>query len=421
MRHPLLTLAAILAGFMLSAQPQAFSPAFTPESAGFSSVRLQRLDAFLQEWVRSGKAPQLVALVERGGQVAFHRAYGVRNLETGDPARPDDLFRLASQTKLVTTVAAMMLYEEGKFLLDDPVASYLPEFSKPRILVSHDPKTGKYQTRPASRPLTVRHLLTHTAGIPYEHPLDGLPEFQVPFFNALEPITLEQMVRRLAARPLLHEPGEAFTYGLGTDILGRLVEVWSGQPLAGFFAERIFAPLGMRDTWFYLPGSADRSRLVELYEKPDAGKPLALSASEANRSYGYAGAQTFYSGGAGLIGTAEDYARLCRMLLNGGTFNGHRLLSPATVAYMTQHQTGDLRVWDRQDGFSFGLQVVRPETRYGDPAPPGTLIWGGMYCSEYTIDPASDAVMMIYTNVHPYAHYGELVRKFRVLVYQAME
>lgn len=405
---------------LIFAQANSFTPTKTAEEAGFNTARLQRVDDFLNGFIRDGKAPNAVTFVAQNGKIVHHKAYGYSNLEQKTPLRTDAIFRIASQSKLVTSIAILMLLEEGKLLLDDPVAQYLPEFANPVVLTNVDATTGKYETRPAKGRITLRHLLTHTAGIPYEHPLDQKPEFKLPFFGSTEADHLEDGIKKLAARPLLHDPGEKFTYGLNTDILGRVVEVISKKPLDVFFQERIFKPLGMNDTYFYLPAEK-ATRLVELYSKGTAQARLSLHENRTYRNFAIEGARTYFSGGAGLVSTVENYARLCQFVLNQGTFNGQRLLSRKSASLLLRNQIGDLKVWDRNDGFSLGLQVISDQSHYGDNATPGAVTWGGMYCSEYTIDPKENLIMLVFTNVHPYAHYSEFVRKFRVAVYQALK
>ena len=353
------------------------------------------------------------------GKVVHNQAYGTSDVAQENLLTTDAIWRIASQSKLVTTLAVMMLYEEGKFLLEEPISKYIPAFDSTQVLVSYDSTTLACQTRPAARPVTIRDLLTHTAGIPYEHPLQEHPEFKVPFFSSLDDEPLNEVVDRIAARPLLHDPGEEFTYGLNTDVLGRLVEVVSGQSLAEFFQQRIFAPLGMKDTYFYLP-EAKAERLVTLFRKDEANGKLRVHPDPLYQDYARGGERVFYSGGAGLVSTAADYAQVCQLILNEGEHDGVRLLSPLTVRMMTSNQVGDLNVWDRHDTFGYGLQIITPDSHYGDQAPSGTLTWGGLYCSEYTIDPVNELVMQVYTNVYPFAHYGEFVRKYRVLVYAAL-
>ena len=335
------------------------------------------------------------------------------------PLTTDAIFRIASQTKLATSIAVMMLYEQGRFLLEDPIDRYIPAFADPPVLDSFDSTTLVYETRPAERPVTIRDLLTHTAGIPYKHPLGKHPDFDIPFLASMDNIVLEDAINQLATRPLIHEPGAKFTYGPNTDILGRLVEVVSGMTLTEFFQQRIFTPLGMNDTYFYLPPDKV-DRLVTLFSKDSSEAPLEVSTNETYQDFARSGAQTYYLGGAGLVSTAADYAKLCQVIVKGGAYQGVRLLNPLTVQRMIRNQIEDLEVWDRRDKFGYGLMEITPNSRYGDLAPVGSVTWGGAYCSEYTIDFENDLVMQVYTNVMPFALYSEFVRKYRVLVYEAL-
>ena len=391
----------------------------TDRGPTFSGERLSRIDDFLQSWVAAGKIPHAQSMIVHRGEVVHNQVYGTSDAKRTVLLAKNAIWRIASQTKLITTVAVMMLYEEGKFLLEDPISRYLPAFDSTQVLVSYDSATLAYETRPAARAITIRDLLTHTSGIPYDHPLQDHLEFQVPFHTSLDDDLLEDVVDRIAARPLLHDPGAQFTYGLNTDVLGRLVEVASGQSLAEFFQQRIFAPLEMKDTYFYLPKGKE-SRLVTLFQKDPVDAKLSVQQNTLYQNFARQGEQVFYSGGAGLVSTAADYAKIAQLILNEGVCQGTRLLSPFTVRMMSRNQIGDHEVWDRHDKFGFGLQIVTPDSRYGDLAPPGALTWGGMYCSEYTIDPANDLVMQVYTNVYPFALYSELVRTYRVLVYGAL-
>jgi CubicO group peptidase (beta-lactamase class C family) len=407
----------------LCAQPQRFTPNASAKEQGLSAERLKRVDALLEGFVDQGIAPNAVAFIARNGQVVLHKAYGYSNLEKKTPARTSDIYRIASQSKAITTTTLMTLYEEGKFLLDDPISKYIPVFKNPTVLVSYDkadPAKGNYETRPAKSEITIRQLLAHNAGIPYDHPLDQRPEFKIPFFASKDPDRLEDVVNRLAKRPLTKDPGDGFVYGLNTDIIGRLVEILAGEPLDVAMRRRVLDPLGMTDTHFYLaPGQA--GRLVELYSKATTDAPLILHTNDTYRSFATSGARTYLSGGAGLVSTVEDYARFCQMMLNGGTFNDKRILSRKTVEMMTRNQIGEASVWERQDKFGLGFQLIMPESHYGDQATPGAYTWGGMYCSEYTIDPAEGLIMLVFTNVHPYAYYSDFVRKFRMAVYQAVD
>ncbi|WP_080058839.1 serine hydrolase domain-containing protein [Spirosoma aerolatum] len=408
--------------------PQTFTPAKSPADAGFSAERLRRLDTWLQSLIDQGIAPNAVTFVAHKGKVAHYKAFGYSNLAKKTQLKRDDLYRIASQSKAITTTTLMTLFEEEKFLLDDPISKYIPAFKNPKVLVRYDKKDpvgGAYETRPAKGEITIRQLLSHNAGIPYEHPLDGRPEFKVPFFNSTAPDKLEDAINKLAQRPLLRDPGTdstgaGFTYGLNTDIIGRLVEVLSGKPLDVAMRERVLEPLGMTDTYFYLPDSK-ASRLVELYEKSSMDKPLTLHTNEAYRNSSISGAKTYFSGGAGLISSVEDYAKLCQMLLNGGAFNHKRILGRKTVEMMLRNQIGAAEVWDRKDKFGLGFQLITENSYYGDQATPGSFTWGGMYCSEFTIDPKEELILLIFTNVQPYAYYSDFVKKFRIAVYQALD
>lgn len=390
-------------------------------AAGFSDEKLKRLDSFFNAAIKNGYAPNAVTFIARNGQIVHNKAYGFSNLEKHTSAKTTDIFRIASQTKLITTIALLMLYEEGRLYLDDPIAKYLPEFKDVEVLVKYDRATGKAETRkPKTRP-TIRHILSHSAGIGYEHPMDSLLNGRTMIgLSSLEAVTTEELVKKVAQRPLLHEPGEQFTYGYNTDVAGRIVEVISGKSLNDFFRERIFIPLGMQDTYFYLPPSK-ADRLVELYAKPTMESPLTLHNNISNRTFPIAGKQTLFLGGAGLVSTAADYAKVCQLILNGGTFNNVQLLSRKTVDLMQRNQIGAANVWDRNDKFGLGLQIITDSSRYGDQATPGSLTWGGAYCSEYTIDPKEQLILLVFTNVSPYAYYGDFVRKFRILTYQALQ
>ncbi len=398
---------------------QSLVPAKTPEEVGFSSERLKKLDDLMQGFVNDGIVPNAVTYVARKGKIIHHKAFGYSNLERKTPLKKDDIFRIASQSKAITTVALMTLYEEGKFLLEEPVSKYIPAFKNPRVLENYDKNTLMFTTRAAKREINIHDLLTHTAGIPYEHPLENRPEFKVPYFNSVENDVLADVVNKIAARPLLSDPGEKYVYGLNSDVVGRLVEVLSGMPLDQFLKTRVLDPIGMNDTHFYLPETKN-NRLVELYSKGKTEEKLTQHTNNAYRQYAVSGPKTYFSGGAGLLSTIEDYAKFCQMLLNGGTFNGKRILGRKTVELMGRNHIGDLNVWDRNDKFGLGLQVITEGSRYGDQATPGALTWGGMYCSEYTIDAKEELIMLVFTNIHPFAHYSDVVRKFRIVTYQAL-
>lgn len=400
--------------------PQYFKNASDVKSIGFDPVRLVRIDSLENDFVSKGITPNAVTFVARKGQIVHYKAFGMSNLEKKKSLKKDDIFRIASQSKALTTVALLQLFEQGKFHLDDPLYKFIPSFKNPIVLVTYDKENPKkYTTRPAKSEITIRQLLSHNTGIPYGHPLEELPEFKVPLFCSTQDVLLEDVVNKIAKRPLIADPGTEFTYGLNTDIAGRLIEVLSGKSFDVYLNENVIRPIGMKDTYFYLPDSK-KERLVELYSKERENTPLKLSENEDYRNFAISGAKTYFSGGAGLVSTIEDYAKFCQFILNGGVFNGVRLLSPNTVAMMVRNQIGSSFVWDRNDKFGLGFQIIGGESHYGDNATPNSLTWGGMYCSEFTIDKEKELVLLVFTNITPFAHYGDFVRKFRIAVYQAL-
>lgn len=366
-------------------------------SDAFDTARLKRIDNAFQHVIDMGLAPHAVTFVAHKGRIVHYKAYGWRNKEKGIPCQKDDIFRIASQTKAIAVVGLMTLFEEGRFQLDEPIKKYIPAFSNPQVLVSYDTKSGRYTTRPAKCDITIRHLITHTSGISYNgvH-WEIARKAGVPPLNSLDSITLEEMVNRLARLPLEHDPGERFTYSMNIDVLGRLAEILSGQDVYTFLKERVLEPLGMHDTYFYLPDDK-ADRLVTLYEYPEGG-PLIPSSNVLYQTYPVAGAKTLYSTGAGMSGTIEDYAKFCQMVLNGGEFNGHRILGRKTLEMMQQNGVGDLR---GEIGFGMAWDVFRPENAHNTIVSEGSMRWGGMFGTDYIIDPAEDLIVLMYMNLQP--------------------
>jgi CubicO group peptidase (beta-lactamase class C family) len=414
LRIPLLALLLVLC---TGVRAQKMATAL-PESMGFDLERLENINTLMQGFVDEGIIPNAQTIVLRRGKVVHRGTFGYSDLENKTPSRPDDIYRIASQTKAMVTVGLMMEYEKGKFLLEDPLEKYLPAFADMRVFKTHDASRKEFTTAPAKSSITIRQLLSHSAGIGYDIPVET-EEMKVPFFASLEDDRLEDVANRIAKRPLLHHPGEGFTYGLGIDVAGRLLEVISGQTLEEYMLTKVWGPLGMTDSHFYLPPSK-HERLVKLYSKNSKDGPLTLHENETYRDFSIKGVQSYFSAGAGSVGTIEDYARFCQLMLNRGTYNGVRLLAPKTVDMMLKNQIGDAEVWDRKDKFGIGFQIVTAGSNYADQAGPGTFTWGGLYCSEYTVDPEEELVMLFYTNVHPVPQYAEIVRKFRVAVYSAL-
>jgi CubicO group peptidase (beta-lactamase class C family) len=398
-----------------------------PEEAGMSSERLVRLDNYLQKIVDEQKMNGVVAMVIRDGKVVYEKAFGYDNIEKKTPMKKDAIFRIASQTKAITSVAILTLYEEGKFLLDDPISKFIPEFSKPKVIEKFKLDDTTYTTVPAKREITIRDLLTHSSGIAYAQ--IGSPEANALYGKAgvfggigVGNITLAEQMKKLAVLPLFHQPGEKFTYGLNTDVLGYLVEVVSGMSLDKYLQQRIFQPLGMKDTYFYIPKDK-HERLVSLYSEGDSHKleimkpTLEIDKKQFNRDFPNT-AGSHFSGGGGLSSTIHDYAIFLQMLLNGGEYNGARILSPSTIRMMTSNQIGDKEIGDHAK-FGLGVGIATEKTAALFPPAEGSYNWGGMFATSYWVDPKQKLVGLVYRNIWP-TSYWELDQKFKALVYQAI-
>ncbi len=394
---------------------QSYDPSKIPD-VGMSEERLNRIDPVVEKYIENQWISGATGIIARHGRIVYHKSFGMRDVEMNDAMENSDLYRIASMTKAVTTVAALMLYEEGHFLLDDPLYHFIPEFKDPVILETMNPADSTYTTRPASKQITIRQLFNHTSGIGYSfsHPRlspiygkAGIPDG----FVTTDAI-LADKIKLLGTMPLLHEPGEEYTYGLNTDVLGYLVEVISGMSLKDFFIERIFEPLEMNDTYFFLD-DALKDRLVTIYANTESG----LKKSDV-REYDYplTGGKSYYSGGAGLISTALDYCKFLQMLVNNGSYNGHQLLSPKTIELMTKNQVGNLR-----GGGWFGLGFgITTEAGSADIlSSTGNYWWGGYFSTSFWVDPAEDIVAVFMTQMFP-AQHGEIHQKFQVLAYQAI-
>jgi len=369
--------------------------AAAPENAGMSATRLGRIDAMLQQAITAGDLPGAVALIARNGKIVFHKAYGHADTQGKKIMEKDAIFRIASQTKAITSTAVMMLWEEGKFQLDDPISKFIPEFAEAQVLETFNEADSSYTGRPADKAISIRHLLTHTSGIGYGV-IDGDERFKKIYHKAgitdlftTEDIPISESVKKLAKLPLHHDPGAKFTYSEGLDVLGYLVEIVSGMPFDQFLRTRIFNPLGMDDTWFYLPQDK-HSRLVKVQQKED-GKWKPYPITFYNPDYPIKGAKRFFSGGAGLSSTAVDYAKFLQMYLNGGNFNGQRLLSITTVNSMMGNQVGDLWSGDKHYGLAFGVVTGAGEDKGGQGSE-GTFDWGGYFNTQYFADPETGII-----------------------------
>lgn len=389
--------------------------------AGFVPEGLERINAFLHDYASDGSIPGAVLMVLRDGAVAYERAAGYRDIESKDLMRPDAIFRIASQTKAVVSVAVMILQDEGGLLISDPVGKYLPAFARTTVAVPNA-EGGEYDVVGANRPITIRDLLTHTAGISYGNGPGGdlWREAEITgwyFAHLDEPI--RATVDRMAELPFQAQPGQRFVYGYATDILGALVEEVSGVSLDEFLYWRIFEPLGMDDTHFYLP-AGKRGRLAVVYGHDGAGNLTRSPDGPGMNTQGQYtdGPQVSFSGGAGLLSTAHDYARFLQMTLNGGSLGDARILSPASVALMTSNHIGDLM--GSGMGFGLGFQVRLDLGEAGAPGSVGDYGWGGAYHTTYWVDPAERMVVVYFTQLRgnvPVDDHGKL----RALLYGALD
>ncbi len=396
-------------------------PRARPEDGGMSGERLERLTATFNRYVAEEQLAGAVVLVARRGKVAYLESFGMRDREAGAPMTTDAIFRIASQTKALVSVAVMMLQEEGKLAINSPVGMYLPEFRETTVAVPRAGGEG-YDVVPAKRPITIRDLLTHTAGIGYGYGTarDRWAEAGIQgwyFADRDEPIAAT--VARMAALPFDAQPGERFVYGYATDILGVLVERVSGVPLDEFLRTRILEPLKMRDTHFYLP-PAKRNRLTVVYSaREDGGLERAPDPGGKVGQGAYVdGPRRSISGGAGLVSTAGDYARFLQMLLNGGELDGVRLLSPKTVELMTADHIGE-RYGRPGEGFGLGFSVVKDLGARGLPGSVGEYGWGGAYHSHSWVEPRVELVVVYLTQLIPAGRIDDHA-KLRALVHQAI-
>jgi len=391
-----------------------------PESAGFSAARLARIDTTLNTWVQKGWINGAVGLIARNGKIIYYKAAGYNNLETKEPLKRDGIFRIASQTKAITTVAAMMLYEEGKFQLEDPVSKFIPSFANATVLDKFNPKDTTYTTIPAKRQITIHDLMTHTSGIGYAQ----IGSMEANSIYAKNKVTagldvyegtLADAMTRLGSLPLMHQPGAQWTYGLNIDVLGRLVEIWSGQTLEEFFNQRIFQPLGMNDTYFNLP-QEKANRLVNFFQEDSTGLKVYKTALGGDMNFPLR-KKSYFSGGGGLSSTIYDYAVFLQMLLNNGEYNGQRLLSRNTVRMMTMNQIGDLPFGDTR--FGLGFSIVTEEGSRMSPIQEGSYSWGGAFSTIYWVDPKEKMVVLLYQQMWG-QHVSDVDKTYKVLVYQGL-
>ncbi len=388
-----------------------------PAEVGLDGARLQRLDRRLARWVDDGQLPGFLVTVSRHGRLAHVGRYGSRDVENGRPVEEDTRWRVFSMTKPVTSVAAMALYEEGAFELGDPITRWLPEFAETRVYVAGSAQ--RPVTQPQAEPIRIRHLLTHTSGLTYGfhhvHPVDAAYRAMGHEWSTPPGADSAEVCRQWASAPLVFQPGTEWNYGVSTDVLGRLLEVVTGQPLDAVLHDRVFGPLGMTGTSFGLREDDEPDTLARLYAAapgqpggaPTGFTPIDAMGEAAHRR------PAFLSGGGGLVSTAGDYLRFAEMLRSGGAFDGGRLLGPRTVAYMVRnHLPGgaDLETFGRPVfaetplrgvGFGLGFSMVLDPVRYGGLASAGEYGWGGAASTVFYVDPVEDVVVTFYTQLLP--------------------
>lgn len=399
-----------------------------PGEVGFDAERLQRIDSHFRSYVDDGRLAGWTIAVTRRGRVAHVSHCGLADVEAARPVDDNTIWRIYSMTKPITSVAALMLYEQGALELTDPVSRYLPSFADLRVYAGGPP--AKPATVPAVEPVRIWHLLTHTAGLTYgflhAHPVDEIYRLSGFEFGAPRGMDLATACDTWAALPLVFQPGTEWNYSVSTDVLGRVVEVASGQTLDAFLAERVLGPLGMDDTAFSV-GADDLDRLAALYSLTPEGE------LHRNASFGAAAtrAPTFLSGGGGLVSTAADYHRFTQMLARGGELDGVRLLSPRTVAFMTRnHLPGnvDLETFGRPIsaesavhgvGFGLGVSVVIDAAAGKVLTSDGEYAWGGLASTAFYIDPVEEITAMFFTQLMPSSSYP-IRSQLRTLVNQAV-
>ena len=401
-------------------------PLVSPDQVGLSAARLARISGWMRGWVDSGKLPGMTVCVMRRGELAFAETYGKADVERNKPMRPDTIVRIYSMTKPLTSTAIMMLYEEGRFQLDDPISKFIPAFKNPRVYAGGS--RGKIDSVPAEREITFRDLLTHTSGLTYgfmeSTPVDAVYRDQKIDFGTAT-ASLADVVERLAAVPLIAQPGKAWNYSVATDVLGYLVQVISGQPFDVFLREKVLKPLRMLDTDFIV-AKDKQERFATCYMPGKDGK---LAVMDDPTKSTYLAPRKGYSGGGGLAGTAGDYLRFCKFMLNKGELDGVRLLGRKTVELMTSnHLPGDMADMGMPRfsespyygiGFGLGFSVMINPAKAQILGTAGEYAWGGAASTAFWCDPAEDMAVVLLTQLYPSSTYP-IRRDLRVLTYQAI-
>lgn len=392
-----------------------------PASVGISPQRLARIDAMAESAIEKGDVPGLVALVARRGKIVYHKAFGLADVAGERPLQKEDIFRIASQTKAVTATAVMMLWEEGLFRLDDPISKFIPEFENPQVLV-HFQDDLNYRTVPARSEITIRQLLTHSSGLGYGF-IESEERMKQLFRKAgiidawtAEGVILADNMRKLAELPLHFHPGERYKYSEGLDVLGYMIEILSGLSFSEFLHTRLFQPLGMNDTYFYLP--EEKAHRMVTVHRPENGRWVKYTGNEYyDADYPIKGAKTYFGGGGGLSSTAKDYATFLQMYLNGGELNGVRFLSRKTVETIMGFQMETAK--HTHHGLVFGV-LNDKAVAVGGLGSEGTFFWGGYFNSQYFADPEEGIIGVILKQTRNQKS-DKTSWQFRQLVMQAVD
>lgn len=406
--------------FTLFAQTINVTP---PANPSIDYTRLKRIDTLVNSYIQKNWIKGVVTIIVKDNQLIQYKGYGYLDAETKKPMPSNALFRIASQTKAVVTAGLMTLYEEGKFTLDEPIADFIPEFRHPVVLDKYNAGDTTYTTVPAKREITFRDLLTHTSGIDYA--AIGSPEMVAIYAKAGIPVglgnpeySLVERMKALAKLPLVHQPGEKWTYSLGIDVAGALIEIMSGTNVEDYLMRKIFKPLGMKDTYFNVPAEK-AGRLATVYTEDSLQHiiPWAPDFRGIDPSYPLM-KKHYFSGGAGLTSTAFDYAIFLQMMLNGGKYNGVQVLAPRTVQIMTSGQLDFL--FNGMDNFGIGFEITSDKSAARMPRNAGSFSWGGYFGTTYWADPKAKMACLIMTQQTPNSH-GDLAAKFEQLVYQSLK
>lgn len=409
---------ALCAGLLASTFSTAAElPRDQPDAVGMSSARLARIAPAMQRYIDAELTPGVITAVMRHGKLIHYRAQGHMDVASAKPMREDAIFRIASMTKPIASVALMMLWEEGRFQLRDPVSKFIPEFAAAQVSTTADASgtTGELVT--PKRPIQIRDMLTHTAGLANNYSGNVAAYRQA--MNTPRPKSNAEQIKRLAALPLNYHPGEEWQYSAATNVVGHLVEIISGQSLDEFLRQRIFEPLQMPDTHFYLDNTKG-GRLTTQYT-PDRNNKIKAQDPGSKQSRWITSPRNLFSGAGGLVSTVRDYLRFQQAMLNGGEIDGNRILAPSTVSLMLENHTGDLPLWLPGPGMGFGLGygVVVDRGAAATPLSEGAGYWGGAYCTLSWIDPEQNLVGVLMTQVRPYSHIN-IRQDFQVLTYQAI-